>query len=231
MKANAVHIWTARPARVSPLQWAEFESLLDDAEAAQADRFRFGEDRRAYVLAHALRRQALSHELGIAPHDLHFQPDESGKPVMWSPVQAGLFFSHSRTRRAVAIAATRVGPIGIDIEVLADGQGQGELLEPFVESSCISCFHAQWTALEAYWKAQGTGLDGCNPRIRLEEAQGGCIAISEASRSQRDRSRAVVHPLALQPDCAAALALLQPGAQTLQHMEIFRISDTSEERR
>ncbi len=217
--------------------------MLDASETAQASRFRFDEDRRSYVLAHALRRQALSQALGISPHDLHFHSGENGKPVIRSPDAADLFFSHSHTRRAVAVAATRVGPIGIDIEALDPALDPGDLLEAFIESACTSCFHAQWTALEAYWKAQGTGLDSGNPRIRLEQAQDGCLAIIDESPSdarqsdvprphgRHDLSRAMVHPLDLQPDCAAALAVLQPGAQTLRHMEIFGLSDTNKERR
>ncbi len=231
MKANAVHVWTARPAQVASPQWAGLESLLDRDEAAQADRFRFDEDRRAYVLAHALRRQALASALGVSPHDLHLAADASGKPCMLSPVPCDLQFSHSHTRRAVAVAVTRAGPVGIDIELLGDAWSHDELLEPFIESADTGCFHAQWTTLEAFWKAQGKGLDTANPRIRISRADDGSFDISLAARSQARGVRAVGRPIDLQADCAATVVLLQPRTHAMHPPEILRQPPFSQERR
>lgn len=227
MNPNAVHIWTARPERLTPLQWAELQLLLDDGEREQAGHFRFDEDRRAYVLAHALRRQALSFEMGIAPHHVRFWTERGGKPAMLSPARSGFYFSHSHNRRAVAIAATRIGPIGIDIEPLAEPPRAHDLLEPFIEASDVAGFHAQWTALEAFWKAEGKGLDGANPRIRLELQVDGRAEVRIDGRSPSPC--AVTQPLQLQDDCAAALALLHPQAQALKHVEIFRLFDAGED--
>jgi 4'-phosphopantetheinyl transferase len=237
MNANEVHIWTARPERLSPLQWAELQLLLDEGEREQAARFRFDEDRRAYVLAHALRRQALSFELGVPPHRVRFWSESGGKPALLAPSHSGLYFGHSHNRRAVAIAATRIGPIGIDIEPLGPGTspstqlrtGQHELLDPFIEASDIAGFHAQWTALEAFWKANGKGLDGSNPRIRLEFVDVGCCEVTIAARSPSPCG--AIRQLDLHDDCAAALALLLPQGQALRHVEIFWLFNSNEERR
>ena len=235
MKANHVHIWTARPEQVAARQWAELETLLDDRERDQAARFRFDEDRRAYVLAHGLRRQALSYELGAEPFALQFSADRHGKPLMSSPSLSlpslsqqmlPIHFSHSHNRRAVAVAATHIGPIGVDIEGnedVADGDG---LLAPFVEYSDVQGFHAQWTALEAFWKADGKGLDGANPRIRLARCGERAEVFANAGSS-----RAVIYALELQDDCAAALALMQPHAQAVHHIEVFRLFNCGQERR
>lgn len=229
MKANDVHVWTARPEWVSPHQWAEVEMLLDEGERGQAARFRFDENRRAYVLAHALRRQALSYELGVPPLAIHFSVDRHGKPSLaqfMSGPMPHVHFSLSHNRRAVVVVATYIGPVGVDIELndeVADGEG---LLAPFIEHSDVQGFHAQWTALEAFWKADGKGLDGANPRIRLVR----CGERSEVF-TDTSSSRAVVHALELQDDCAAALALMQPHAQAAPHIEIFRPFNSVQGRR
>ena len=41
----------------------------------------------------------------------------------------------------------------------------------------VEAFYARWTALEAFWKAQGLGLSTAHPRIALVEAGEGCFEV------------------------------------------------------
>ena len=111
----------------------------------------------------------------------------------------------------MACAATRIAPVGIDVERLAGKPVDAGLLGAFVvthESVTTRQFFFQWTALEAFWKACGTGLvDGqprivCVPRtpsrfdVHIERSTGPC-----AGRG------AIVDAF---PDCALALVLCAP---------------------
>jgi 4'-phosphopantetheinyl transferase len=179
--ADRVHVrvWTADPAQFHEARPGELDALLDEAERGRAARFKLEADRRAYVLAHALRRAVLARELGVPAADIVFEHDSRGKPALAAPHEDGIFFSHSRTRVLVACAITRSGPIGIDVET-GRAEPDFDLLAPYVvlpdpvktgavapddDASRRFCFY--WTALEAFWKAAGSGLTDKNPRIRF----------------------------------------------------------------
>lgn len=170
---------TACPSSFGAADFAAFARLLDADERARARRFVFEGDRRAYVLAHALRRSLLAPHAGVAPAELRFETDAQGQPRLASDPQ--LHFSLSRTPHIVACAVTRAGPVGIDVEPQENAMHDLTLLQPFVRSHGGD-FLAAWTALEAFWKAMGTGLDERNPRIWLRAKRGGWSAVLEEGR-------------------------------------------------
>ena len=132
IQMDDLHIWTARPTDFKDEQWKNFVELLDATERLRISQFKAQADRRAYVLAHVLRRLALASVLAVDPSLIVFSRNESGKPLLSAPGEREIFFSHSHIRDAVVCAVTRSGPIGIDIESLQNGNADFDLLESFV---------------------------------------------------------------------------------------------------
>ena len=191
-----MHVWTANPKDVASAQWPELASWLDAAELQSASRFANQADRQAYVLAHALRRLAMSEVLGVAPGALVFSSKASGQPVLVNaPAQPNIYFSHARRRSIVACAVSCIGPVGIDVEVVDAGNADMGLLKPFMVlpdvqgCQAISAneqarlFFFYWTVLEAFWKSRGSGLSFANPAITCQENRTGWsdILLSEGS--------------------------------------------------
>lgn len=96
---------------------ADYLSLLSSQERDRIGRFLRSEDQRSYGTAHASLRVILGAILGLSPQEMEFVSGPSGKPVLSQRMaRAGLEFSISHTREASAIAVSRIGPIGVDIE-------------------------------------------------------------------------------------------------------------------
>jgi 4'-phosphopantetheinyl transferase len=222
MEEHGVQIWTAEPAEPDEAQWTALALLLDEAEELRSRQFRMAEDRRAYVLAHALRRAALARALAVAPHEIVVSHEASGKPVLAGPAAKGaIFFSHSRSRDAVVFALSHAAPIGIDVASVDITIADFDLLARFVAlpeakrreaelgSDLARQFYFYWTALEAFWKAAGTGLASGNPRIRCEKNRSGTFDILlETSGTQQPSARVI--PVNSAAGFVVTLACLAP---------------------
>ena len=189
--ARAVHVWTANPEHVTSAQWPELASWLDAGELHCASRFANTADHQAYVLAHALRRLAMSEVLGVAPGALVFSSAPSGKPVLINaPAEPKIHFSNARRRSIVACAVSCIGPVGIDVEVMDASSADMGLLKPFMvlpdlqgcqamsASEQARLFFFYWTVLEAFWKSRGSGLSFANPAITCQKNRTGWSDIS-----------------------------------------------------
>jgi phosphopantetheinyl transferase len=184
MSSKEASVWVVRPQDVSDDEMGAFKVTLDATELRRAKQFRFESDRRAYVVAHGLRRLVLGDLLGVHAARLIFSIQDNGKPSLNWPEDSDLFFSHSHTRGLVAFAVG-TSPLGIDVECVAGIPPALDLLEPYLAlpraSKRISeigpdpadQFFFYWTALEAFWKADGEGLSSNNPRIRCEKNREG----------------------------------------------------------
>ena len=211
MQASEVQVWSASPNEFGEAECAALARLLDANETAQRDRLRHEADRRAYLVAHALRRLALGQALDVPPAELRFGTDAHGKPFLAWPPGSGLFFSHAHARQAVACAVTRSGEIGVDVEH-AQGEADFSLLDRFMALASpqereSERFFFYWTALEAFWKAHGLGLSTAHPRIRLREAPGGFFEAAFEHDHPGTR-RARVTRLPSRSGCAITLAVL-----------------------
>ena len=190
IKISDVQLWLASPASFTDTDWQMLEAVLDADEKARAGNFQIQADRQAYVLAHAVRRIALGEELKVSPSRLVFSSEPSGKPTLIYPRCQGLGFSHAHTRGSVVFALSRESVLGVDIEAHQPLQERESLLQPFLsqteefaaplgqpplerESDMQAKFFFHWTALEAFWKAAGTGLSASNPRVGFERTRAG----------------------------------------------------------
>lgn len=174
MQSMGVEVWTAQPQRLGCDACADLAAVLDADERERASRLQFEADRRAFLVSHAMRRIALGLVLGTDPHELRFTLGAQGQPILLHANAGGLSFSLSRSRDMVAFALCAGGPVGIDVEAVRDGV-DAALLAPYMEvpgaheGTGLEDFYVRWTALEAYWKAQGLGLSRTHPRIALHD--------------------------------------------------------------
>jgi 4'-phosphopantetheinyl transferase len=164
-----VTVRTLDVAAVTPEQWQALAALLDDAERARAARFRFPEDRDAYVAAHALLRAELSRRADRAPADWRFLATAQGKPYLADPPR-DLRFSLTHARGMVAVAIAEGIDVGVDVEAADRRVENMKLAERFFapqEAALLralegdarrEAFCALWTLKEAVVKATGDGL-------------------------------------------------------------------------
>ena len=76
-----------------------WRSLSDDAERAQADRFRFAADRLCYMAAHTLTRLMLTAAGGLPPQTWRFLTGHAGKPFIGPRLgRPALRFNQSHAR-------------------------------------------------------------------------------------------------------------------------------------
>ena len=193
MESEEAIVWIARPQEVSDAQMRSLELTLDASESERAAKFRFESDRRAYVVAHGVRRIALGDWLGVDPASLVLARQSNGKPLLIWPRGSQVFFSHAHTRELIAFAVASVGPVGIDVECVVQTEPDFALLAPYVvlpesgqrikgikelEIDPVAKFFFYWTDLEAFWKAAGTGLSAENPRICCKKNDAGTFEVT-----------------------------------------------------
>ena len=148
-------------------------NLLDSTEEEKSKVLRPADQRRFLISRIAL-RQALSNVLGGDPRDWRFIIGKSGKVNLAHAYGKPLAdFSLSYSGKAMALAVSTSGPIGLDIEEAAHEKPQSHepvfpdhqfseaeraYLEAIPESARWSETLKIWTRKEAYSKLQGLGL-------------------------------------------------------------------------
>jgi len=211
MQGSEVRVWVAHPSAFGEAERESLRLLLDDDQRQRADRLRFEADRHASVIAQGLCREMLGALAGIPPGEVRFTRDAHGKPSAQGAASPW-FFSVSHTRGLVACAASLHGPLGIDVEAEDDHPEDADVLDLFMrapdegvlEQRGPKAFYACWTALEAYWKARGTGLTSANPRLVLSRPEGPLHAALEGDSAQA--SRLFITPIEAADGFAVALA-------------------------
>lgn len=148
-----------------------YRALLDDNELARLRRFVFADDRRRFLVSHALVRCVLSCYADIAPEKWRFVAGAHGKPALAADtcLPIGFNLSHSGAHALLAVSAG-FGMTGVDIErhrSARDFHGlarrkfalaEQEHLRSCSESALVAEFHDIWSLKEAFVKATGEGL-------------------------------------------------------------------------
>lgn len=158
-------------ARFDASERARLRELLDEAEVARSERFKFERDRHTYVVAHALVRTVLASQTGLDPREHAFEAGEHGKPELTTPGAApGLRFNLSHADGLVAVATGLEDDLGVDVELRSrrveiDQVARGVFSPAEIRGlSALSGdakrarFFQLWTLKEAYIKAVGQGL-------------------------------------------------------------------------
>ena len=145
-------------------------ALLSSDETARAARFVFDSHRRRFVAGRAALRRILGAEVGRSPETLVFEYNPAGKPSLTSDGATAVHFNLSHSDQWALVAATHIGPVGVDIEkrrpledVLrlaqtAFSRNELEELRSLAPSGREDAFFAGWTRKEAYIKARGDRL-------------------------------------------------------------------------
>ena len=209
MPTPEVLLACARPSQMQPRDWDKLAAMLDEQECDRVRRLHFDADRHAYVLAHALLRALVAAESGLGMDAIRIEHDVRGRPFIQRAPE--LHVSLSRHRDVVACAVTRAAPVGVDGERIAGKPVDAGLLGAFVvthESVTERQFFFQWTALEAFWKACGTGLVDGQPRICCVPCSGNRFDVHLERSTGRCAGRGmIVNAFA---DCALAVVLRAP---------------------
>jgi 4'-phosphopantetheinyl transferase len=185
LQAGELHVYYARSETpIGADREARCLAMLSPAERDQQARFRFEQDRRSYLTAHALTRSVLARLLGVEPSELGFELGAHGRPELAAPSrQPPLRFNLSHTRGLVACAVALEADVGVDVEhlersveidslaarVFSDAERAG--LAKLTGAAKRRRFFELWTLKEAYIKAVGVGLSLPLQEISLELGQ------------------------------------------------------------
>jgi 4'-phosphopantetheinyl transferase len=167
LKKGEIHVYTSPPETVDTTQ----ESELDRDEQAQADSFKFSNDRHLYVAAHIYLRKVLSQYSSLSPSSWRFQKNVYGKPFIANDQYTELYFNLSHTQGLIACIVSYRQAVGIDVErykQLADFDALCQTaFSPLEVADILSLkkrsvqeqrFFTYWTLKESYIKARGVGL-------------------------------------------------------------------------
>jgi 4'-phosphopantetheinyl transferase len=163
---EGIHVWTAELAPAIGHS-ADYRRLLSTSEMERALKFRRPEIRDQFIITRGILRTLLGHYLAIDPAAVEITYEASGKPVLASP---GLYFNVTHSEELAAFAFTRMGKIGIDIEVVRPRVNIAGIVERYFTRGELAAFQAtplqlqeqtfftMWTRKEALLKASGLGI-------------------------------------------------------------------------
>ncbi len=157
-------------------------ALLSDSELVRAARFAFERDRSAFITTRAALRRLLGAECAVEPEALELAKDSFGRPYLAGAARTAvpdLDFNVTHSGGRAAIALSRIGRIGIDLES-HDRLHSLRELEPMVMGSRerlmlaslsgdehARAFLGCWTRKEAIVKAIGVGIRYPLPTIDI----------------------------------------------------------------
>lgn len=185
-----VHVWAVAldDSRFDAQSWL---NRLSSEEQARAQRFKFPNDRRRYIVAHIALRDILAGYLELAAEDLQFVDGENGKPRLASALAGGgIEFNLSHSHEQALIAATQQTVVGIDLEFVKNEFGFHEVAGRFFTEREVSAlralpsslqrqaFYKCWTSKEAFLKAKGTGLSGALDEVEISLTSGNRVVIN-----------------------------------------------------
>jgi 4'-phosphopantetheinyl transferase len=157
-------LWLTDAATLSDTALAGYEGWLGEGERRRCARFVRAQRRRQFIAGRALLRSMLARLLGMAPPDIRLLERPGAAPLLVLPghEQVGLSISHSG--RWVACAASTLGRVGVDIELIdpardidalagqAFGAQQRAALAARPPESRVRDFYTLWSTAEARFK-------------------------------------------------------------------------------
>jgi 4'-phosphopantetheinyl transferase len=216
--AGDVHVWqtTSTPDDVdADAAW----KLLTIEERAMARRLRDDDDRARRVQARAARRRLLARYVGTEPEALRFCDGTDGKPeLVGPPDRPSVRFNVSHSGSVILIAVAGDREVGIDVERIqtrfpweqvagsAFSPAELESIRGSSEDRRVRAFFDCWVRKEAYLKGLGQGLVRSTRDFDVPLGPDGG-AVHDLSRDGVERSDWRVHPIAVGPGYAAALAV------------------------
>ncbi|MFI1074879.1 4'-phosphopantetheinyl transferase family protein [Streptomyces puniciscabiei] len=172
MEQGIAEVWWASPSDIR--SW--HDTLLTPAERDRMTEMRRRRDRDRMVVGNALLRLTVAATVGVAVERVEIDrscPDcdtPHGKPVV---VGHDLHVSVSHSGERIAVALTRSGLVGVDVERTGPrpriARLHGMMLSPAEDPDEID-FHTRWARKEAVLKATGEGLRTPMSKLTLTKA-------------------------------------------------------------
>jgi len=215
--------WCSQPLVVALADMGDWKSYLPDAsmlldavENLRMQRKRKQGDRDVLILAYALHRLLLGQVLDLEPVAVPLWRDAAGCPRVGDENIVHTSLSHADG--LVALAVSKAGPVGVDVEPIA----HAGILPEMADSICAPpermelqdvapdarglALLALWVRKEALLKAEGVGLSREMASFRAPE---GVVAFGS-----RPGAKARLQMLEAGPGCLAAVAG-PPGVQAM----------------
>ncbi|MEL6602466.1 MAG: 4'-phosphopantetheinyl transferase superfamily protein [Cyanobacteria bacterium J06614_10] len=179
---KTVHVWEI-PLNASDLTQQRYFDCLAADERARANRFRFPDDRRKFIVARGTLRHLVAEQLHQPPQDIRFDYGDYGKPSLAASTQppatqTDFHFNLSHSGELALCAVSHHHPVGIDIEklkpidhlegMMARCLLQKEQVTVNAAPDPLAAFLQHWTCKEAYLKAIGKGLSQSMQTVELE---------------------------------------------------------------
>jgi 4'-phosphopantetheinyl transferase len=216
LSGDEVHVWRAsldRPA-------AEYARLLSNDEQARADRLRFEQQRRRFIVGRGTLRIILGRYLNLSPEEIKFEYHANGKPILRDGLlQSEIRFNLSHSEELALLAVTQQREVGIDLETLRPNLDVGRLAEQFFSPEekaelkalppdrKLASFFSGWTRKEAYLKARGEGLTYPLDQFSVSMDCDKPAKLLDVKDDPRELSRWSFHTLAPAPGYIGALAV------------------------
>ena len=171
LSPGEIHLWAVR-LDPPPQQVERLGLPLSNEEWQRANRFRFEQHRRQYLVGRGALRTLLAAYLGIFPERVRFTYGPRGKPFLADQAagEGSLFFNLSNSSELALVGFVRGAEIGVDVEFMKPMSDLEQIAERFFSLSERETlrglphekkpegFFNCWTRKEAYLKAMGEGL-------------------------------------------------------------------------
>lgn len=220
---DEVHVSWITVGEQAPAAPRLFE-LLSAEERERARAFHFEPDRVRFIVAHAHLRRVLGRYLGVPPERVPLARDPAGKPLLCGSAagELGISLSGSRTRAAVAVAATTA--VGVDVEdhrpvpdALAIAERylapcEAEVLRRADPAKLDATFLRLWTCKEAFVKAIGLGVSYELHRFVVAGLERGLPRYTAVAAEYGPACAWSLRSFEPVPDCYLAVAVNVPDA-------------------
>lgn len=222
---NEVHVWFVTLKQPPEMRLHLMETLADD-EIARANRFRFEKNRRHFIVARGVLRDILSRYVQRTPHELKFEANPYGKPLLLIPANGrklSFNLSHSGNYALYAVMYDR--QIGVDIEQIRSDFGGNEIARRFFSRKEVEAlqtlpeevqkeaFFACWTRKEAFIKAKGKGLSIPLEQFDVTLRPSEPVRLLQTRWDTEEAGKWSLQSLSVAPDYAAAIAVEGHGWQ------------------
>jgi 4'-phosphopantetheinyl transferase len=198
---------------------AKYVELLDDIEKERLKGLRFAADQARFLTAAALLRMVVALETGVTAREVHV--DRScprchrghGRPRL-PTLDLHVSVTHSADR--VAVALTRLAPVGVDVELI-DHRDISHLaayvLAADERAENVADFYRYWTRKESVVKATGDGIVVGLPNVRVSRPSEGPRLLSYPGCP---KLQAAMRDLTPGDNYVAALAVLSADPVTVR---------------
>ena len=199
--SDVVEVWQI-PLRVPESTLSQYFTCLSQDEKSRANRFKFIDDKRRYVVARGTLRYLLSAQFDRAPSEIAFCYGKYGKPALdtaanftaqaaTSVQSCDFHFNLSHSGELALCALGHQRKVGVDIERLKPIKRLDGMMERCLSATelvqvqslpvdaQLRAFLQRWTCKEAYLKAIGLGLIQSMQTVEVEIAPPRLVCVPE----------------------------------------------------